>query len=450
VSTKDTKLNIIIDAQNKSAAGFSALKKQLDVTQVSVAGVSSAMKTVGVVGTAALAGLTTFIAGSVQSYGEAQLAIAKVDATLKSMGHAADGTKERILEASAAVVRLGFDDEAAAVAITKLYQITGDLNQAMDLNALAMDLARNKNMGLEEAAKMVTMVLAGQGRALKEYGITLDDTKTPLEAIAQLQGMLAGQAEAATGSVNTQMLVLQETFSNLRDEIGQSLAPALTEFLVSITPVVEKITNWIDRNPELAKTILIAAAAVLAITAVMLPLGMALPGIVMAFTGLATIIAFIATGPGLIIVATIAAIGLAIVQLTRIALTLYNDWDMIWLGIQTLAKEATNSVIASVEGMINFIINGVNKAIEAINKVIKLAQKVPGFGDKVSTISTVKSVDFGRIDTGIISSNQMPGLQSSAPASTVVSITGNTFLDKDTAVKMGNLILDKLKFSSPI
>ncbi len=248
MASKTTELQIAVDAQDRTAAGFKGVQKQLGQMSVSVQGVSSAMKSVGVVGAAAFTGVTAFLTRSVQSYGDAQLAIAKVDATLKAMGRTMDGSKEKILEASRAAIRLGFDDEAVAVSITRLYQRTGDLNEAMRLNALAMDLSRAKSVDLETSSRMIALVMSGNARALKEYGIVLDETKTPMESLAELQGMVAGQAEAATGSISVQTQVLREQFANFQDAVGALLVPALTQFLTAVTPIIEKLTEWAEKT----------------------------------------------------------------------------------------------------------------------------------------------------------------------------------------------------------
>lgn len=449
MADKNTKLNIVIAAENKTASGFASLKKQLDITKVSVEGVSGAMKTVGTGGVAALAGLTAFLTKSVQSYGEAQLALTKVDTTLKAMGKTAEGAREKILAASGAVVRLGFDDEAAALSITKLYQVTGDLNKAMELNALAMDLARAKNIGLEEAARMVTLVLGGQGRALKEYGIDLDETKTPLEALAQLQGMVAGQAEAATSTMVVQMQVLKETFANLQDVIGSKFAPVITSALQTITPYVEKLGEWIEKNPELAKQIFLITTAVTAVVAIMLPLGMALPGIIMGFQGLAFAIGLVTavSAPVLLAVGAIVAI---LGVLWKEGYFTAEAWQQVWMGIKAYAVDGANSVIGVVEDMVNWIIKKVNTAIKAINAVLDAAKKIPGVGSKVKNISLIQDVALDRVEGGTVNRTMSSTNRYQLPSSPIINITGNTLLSDDVAEKIGDQLISRLKLSNAI
>lgn len=557
MASKDTKLNIIVDAQDKTASGFASLKKQLDITKVSVEGVSGAMKTAGTGGVVALTGLTAFFAKSVQSYGQTQLAIANVDATLKAMekttktivtgttelagalkltgtdaqltknkieslnlkiseqeqslkklkraykdgdiskkefnlkekqiensieanriainkfssalketdtktisttktitgmGMTFDEAKNKIIEASKSVLRLGFDDETAALSITKLFQVTGDLNKAMELNTLAMDLARSKNIGLEEASRMVTLVLAGNGRALKEYGIVLDETKTPMEALAQLQGMVAGQAESATSSITVQNQILKESFANLQDEVGERLVPLLSSLLEKVTPYVEKLTEWIDKNPQLTEQIFLVGTALTAVVAVMLPLGIALPAIVSTITALATGFGLVAGALGttaMPLIGIIALLGIVGVTAFKIAQQWQDAWDVITIAVAFTA----NKIQVIIEKIMSYIVDSVNWLINKVNSLISKLEKVPILGKKFSgmKLDTFDQFQMQRFDTGAIYNNMMERPASKTLGDTILNITGNTFMsDEDSAEKIGDMIMSRLRLSNAL
>jgi len=448
VATSETKLKIVVDAENRTASALNSIKNQLDVTQVSVAGISDAMKTVGKVGVGALTALGGFLGWSVKTYGETQLSVAKVDATLKAMGGTALEARDKIMEASKAVVRLGFDDDAAAVSITKLYQRTGDLNQALELNALAMDLARAKSISLESASQMISLVMSGNARALREYGIVLDETSTPMEALAELQTMVAGQAEAATSSIIVQQQMLSEQFTNLRDSVGALLIPMLLELVERVSPVIDKIKEWIDTNPELAKTVLIATAAVLGIVAVMLPLGIILPTLV---TGFMAIAGAIGIAGGIIAGITLPAWGL-IAVLGVIGYTVYriaNQWQDAWDLIVISVGASANVIQNIIESVANFVIDNLNMVINGINNVIASLSKIPKLGKQFEKmqISTLERVAFERYDTGAIYNRMM---DRPSGGGTVVNINGGTYLSEDVAEDIGDLIMERLKLSNAL
>lgn len=188
---------------------------------------------------AAGAAVTAFLYSSAKAAAEAEKAMARVTATLKTMGNAALRNKDAILKAADAAVQLGFDDEDAAESITRLYQRTNDLTKAQQLNHLAMDLARAKSIDLLSATNLVGQVLSGNGRVLKQYGIEISDTLPPLEALKQLQKQVAGQADAFANTFEGQMTVLGIQFQNIKESIGSALITALM-------PFIQQFTAWLN------------------------------------------------------------------------------------------------------------------------------------------------------------------------------------------------------------
>ena len=240
-------IEILVKLKDEVTEGFKKLstnvKKSGDDLSGSfrLTGASMASLQRVIVGGAAVAGaaLAGFLISSAKSAGEAQVAMARVEATLKTMGEAAVKNKEQILKAADAAVRLGFDDEDAAESITKMYQRTGDLTKATQLNNLAMDLARAKNIDLLDATNLVGQVLSGNGRILKQYGIEISDSLPPLQALKELQKQVGGQAEAFSQTFQGQMQVLSVNFQNIKETIGQVLIDALG-------PFIQQFTGWLN------------------------------------------------------------------------------------------------------------------------------------------------------------------------------------------------------------
>lgn len=159
-------------------------------------------------------------------------------------------TKEQVLlatkafkEASEKVTQLGFDDEDAAVSMSKFFQRTGDVNQALNLNRVAMDLSRAKHIELEDAGRMVNLVLSGNARALKEYGIVLDETKSPLEAIGELHDKVRGQAEAFANTTEGKLAIMGQSWTNLKETIGAVFAPYVNQALGSIIGILNHLQS---------------------------------------------------------------------------------------------------------------------------------------------------------------------------------------------------------------
>src|SRR5262249_50774262 len=152
-----------------------------------------------------------------------QAKMAKFDATLKTMGEAGVKARDHLLAAGNAATQLGFDNEEAAVSVAKLFQRTGDASQAIRLNAIAMDLARDRTLDRTTASTLVGLVLSGNSRVLKNYGIDIKDTATPMEALDELQRRLAGSAAAYADTLPGKLAVLREKWTNVTEQIGNAL-----------------------------------------------------------------------------------------------------------------------------------------------------------------------------------------------------------------------------------
>lgn len=246
----NTELEILIKLKDEASDAFKKMSNEIDKAAKSTQGrlsflnkdVTGLSKTI-LGATAAVGGMAVaFGVSAIKSFSEAQASAARMDAILKSMGDSAVRNRAAILQAAEATVQLGFDDEAAAESITKLYQRTNDLSKAIELNNFAMDLARFKNIDLSEASRAVNLALSGNVRVLKELGVVTDDTVSPLQALAEAQKKVSGQAASFSQTWQGMMLVLEETMSNFKDSIGQVLVEALQ-------PFVQEFSGWL-KDPQ--------------------------------------------------------------------------------------------------------------------------------------------------------------------------------------------------------
>jgi hypothetical protein len=242
------------------------------------------------------------------------------------MGPKGAAAEAGILAAAKAAVKLGFDDEEAANSIATLFQRTGDLTTALKLNGLAMDISRAKTVSLEEANKMISLVMSGNARALKMYGIEIDETLGPMQALEQLQQRVAGQAEGFSKTFQGQISVFKIEFQNLLETIGTQLLPILTKALQAINPIVDKIAQWSSDTAALIKwlkehqAVLIVVAG--AIAGALTPALIALATTVLTVVIPAFAAAAIALAPFIIGGAVIAGIGLGVLWIIK-------HWDML-------------------------------------------------------------------------------------------------------------------------
>lgn len=248
MSTAQSTLEILVKLKDNTKSSFGSLSASLE-------GLGGVAEKAGI----ALAGIGvaagTGLAFAVKAAAEAQVDMAKLDTTLKNMGESAMKNKDALLEAAGAATKLGFDDEEAALSIANLYQRTGDLSKATQLNTLAMDLARQKGISLAESSNLIGMVMSGNGRALKQYGIEISDSLTPMQALDELQKKVGGNAEAFGKTFTGQVEILKVAFGNMMEAIGDKVLPILTELAIKYVPVVieafDRFANALGRMGEI-------------------------------------------------------------------------------------------------------------------------------------------------------------------------------------------------------
>lgn len=416
----DQNLNIVVKLKDEASKQFDTLRGKLDGMQKSMQPATEASKKLALgfaaVGTATL-GFGTM---AVKSAMEAQVEMAKFEAKMRTVKNATEESRQAILDRANAVVKMGFDDEAAANNMANLFQRTGDVNKAMELNNLAMDLARDKNIGLADAGNMIGLVMSGNARALKQYGIEIDESLSPTEALQQLQEKVAGQADAYTKTLAGQKEVLSQTWDNFLQTVGEKLIPVLTKLLQEyIIPfVTDTLPKWIEKMQEINKwlsehqTVLLIVAGAIGgalAPAILFSLIPAIWGMVTAFAA-----ATLALAPWIIGGAIIAGIVAG-------AIWIYKNWDTVkqnlskiwtaikdgfviaWNAIATAFKGIINGIIGTVEGWANAVVKAVNTIIGALNKIkVSVPDWVPGIGGKSFGISipTAPTVSLPRFEHG--------------------------------------------------
>lgn len=438
MATQST-LEILIQARDEATAKLQSISETSKKLGVNF----------GLVGGA----ITGALGLAVKAAADAEVQMSKVDAILKVMGKTSVGTKDAIQKAADATLNLGFDNEEAALNITKLYQRTGNLTQATKLNSLAMDLARAKNIDLATAGTLVGQVLSGNGKVLKQYGIDIKETASPMEALGDLQEKVAGQASAFSKTFSGQLTVLQGKFGEVVESIGGALLPILTQLLEQMQPIIDKTIEWVNANPDLVKQITIAIGVLGLLLTGFGGLAIILPGIITAFT--------IMTGPiGLVIA--------GILGLVAATILIYKNWDKIkqyfkdvWDGIKIIFKESIDAIV----GYFQPLFDMVNKISSKIGSIAS------SIGGKISgAASSVGNFLLGRASGGSVFSGQpyMVGEQGpelfvprgsgsivpngglSGGASIInINISGAIMTD-DAATQMGNIIIRQLQRVSRI
>lgn len=166
------------------------------------------------------------------------------------------------------------DDEDLTNSFTSLVRVTKDVNQALELNAIAADVARGKNVSLDAATQIVTKASLGQLGALKRMGVEIppvtaavdalkashdkataaqlaaakaaDQQATRQQALALLQKQFAGQAEAYGKTSAGAQERLKVATENLQETIGAALLP-------TVEKTANAVSGWLGKTENLQK-----------------------------------------------------------------------------------------------------------------------------------------------------------------------------------------------------
>jgi hypothetical protein len=258
-------------ASGKSSSAFSKMGSVFS----SVAGrIGSAL--VGI-------GIGRWLKESLDAAKAAQVINARLAASVNATGQSYAKLQPKIDAAVGAMSRFsGFGKGALKSALADLTQRTGSLTKAQSLMGLAMDVARAKGMPVEDAAKKLGMVLAGNTRVLKEFGIKAVKGGTAAQYLAQIQKKAAGQAAAYGNTFAGAQDKFNNALKGMQVTVGTSLLPYASKAMDAIAQLIGKF----DQLPQPAKDVIVAiagiAAAMLIANASLGPVGAIVAGVAMA------------------------------------------------------------------------------------------------------------------------------------------------------------------------
>jgi len=267
---------------------------------------------------------------------------------------AAAGVKfETVSAALATMTKQGVPTSVATTqlrqAIQAMIKPTADMKTALDTLGYASGDALIAERGLAGALDLLTEASGGSNEVLgKMFGsveglqavlaLTGENAKiftADMAAMADAEGAAADAAAEMEKTTGKQMQNLKVAMQDIGITIGTAIMPALIKLLEIITPIIEKVATWIEKNPKLAAGML---AAVGALGGLLLAGGFLLPMI----SSLITILPVLG-GALTAMLGPIGLIVLAIAAVIAIGVLVYKNWDTIkekagelWDGIKMI------------------------------------------------------------------------------------------------------------------
>jgi hypothetical protein len=254
------KIQIVVTAQDRASAQLKGLKSNIAQLGNRTGGpLGSMIGGLGGVGVAAAgmgvaAGLAGVAIGKVsemliKGVGDAiaeEASLKRLDAALEANIDNWDGNRDAIDKAIDARMDLGFQDDVLRDSMIKLVTATQDQSEALDLQGLAMDVARGRNIDLGAATDIVLKANMGNVGALRRMGIEIDKTATKEEALLLLQERYAGQTEAFMETTTGKVTVAATKFEELQESIGGMLLPFIADTATAASGAADQIERMAD------------------------------------------------------------------------------------------------------------------------------------------------------------------------------------------------------------
>ena len=238
------------------------------------------------------------------------------DALIKS-GVASRGVGDALIAQAAALQQTTvFGDEAiiGLQALLVTYGVTTD--KLEEATAASLDFAAATGRDLKTAALTVGKAVgAGFTAELTRYGIVLDTSTIPKTEVGaavlkKLNDQFGGRASAQADTYAGRMKQLGNVVGDVKEAIGRTLIPVLTEFAVKLVPILVKMGTWIDDNRKLVGILIGVGVGGTGLLAALASLGFALSFLPIALAAL--------SGPiGLVIAGLIALAGAAALVFSR-------------------------------------------------------------------------------------------------------------------------------------
>lgn len=235
----------------------------------------------GAAGTA----ITGVLALFTKSALEQQIGINLLDNSLKNVGTSYEAEKEAIEGVIGALQdKTNFGDEEQRESLSTLIALTGDYEISLKALAVITDMATAMDMDFKNASILVAKALAGQTSSLTRYGIQIDSSATKTEILASLTEKFGGAAEAARNP----MTQLGNRTGDVSQAMGDVLLPIVESLLPALEGLAKSTVEFMENNKGLTAAVVILAGALGALLIVGGTVGLLIPTIAFAYTGLTT------------------------------------------------------------------------------------------------------------------------------------------------------------------
>jgi hypothetical protein len=200
------------------------------------------LKVGAVAAVAGVVGLTAVLGKCAHDAADEEAGIMRLTMALKNQGVEYDTNKAKIEGViSAQQAKTGIGDGEQRESLAALVTMTGDLDKALELNQLAMDLSVAKQMDLVTAAEIVGKVSTGNTGILQRYGIVVEKDASSTEALAAMTKAFGGNAEAMGNTAQGTLSKIQAQLGDMMEDVGRAVLPLLGQVFGIVKSILDNI-----------------------------------------------------------------------------------------------------------------------------------------------------------------------------------------------------------------
>lgn len=233
------------DAFDKVGQSSDGFKGKIEGASGALGGVATVAG--GIVAAGAVQQLGGFLIDAGKAAAEDAAATARLEQALRNSSGSFDENLKKVNDRINAGQKLAFSDDDVRDSFQQLLAATGDTDEALRRQSLAMDLSRGAGISLEQASRMVGKVTDDNVQAFKRMGITIQDGASEAEALSAVQAKFAGQSQTYASSTAGQFEQAKIRMGELKEQLGTALLPAFTAFatfmLTRVLPAVEEFAD---------------------------------------------------------------------------------------------------------------------------------------------------------------------------------------------------------------
>lgn len=356
----DKQLNIVVKAQDQASAQISKIGSSIQESfnKVSAASAVALTALVGfsVAGVKNLADVGEHLDNMATTTGSAIGPLSALKATADEMGLSVDTIGGAMTKMNIRLNSFADNSKAATSALgplkLKMSELKG-LSPEEQFLKIGNSIASIEDPALRSAEAMA--IFGKSGNELMPFFNGGNASMADMTAHAKELGVYMDKsAVAAARNADAAFDKLQTTFQGVVQQLVIGLAPAITDIVNKIQPVIQSVTDWVSKNPELVLQIGLWAAGLLAA-------GAALAPVVAAVTALGTAMAFLAANPIVLVIAAIVALIGYMVYLFNTNEGFRTKVIEVWTAVSGFISQTVAVIWAAIDGFLSQVTTAWNE-----------------------------------------------------------------------------------------